>query len=334
LPETISGVADYYELLEVARTATPEQIRAAITAQRRIWVRRQSSPDLERRAEAEQRVRDIDAAERTLLLNAERRREYDQQFQTTEEPVAATEPVWPPPEKTRSTRGLSAWDRVDDEESHLWMGQKHLDRGTWDLAIAEFEFVLERNDAGEYGRKAKRGLAAVASLSGRIEETLRTLEQAVAENPADEEAKHTLVTALYDSAIVVLSDGPFIETRRQWRVVGNRLRRIQRLGMKDPRTKLLVDRLRELRKGVRRSRWKGVTLPGVYVALVLVALIPTAMFQDRLGYLLSGLLLVPIAVVFVVRHVEWRVLKRRPTRYRGSGRSSPPTYPPPYPYDW
>jgi hypothetical protein len=48
------------------------------------------------------------------------------------------------------------------------------------------------------------------------------------------------VEALYDSAIVVLTHGPRIETKRQWRIVADRLRRIRRLRMKDPRTKLLV----------------------------------------------------------------------------------------------
>lgn len=65
-------LVNYYDLLEIARTATAEEIRAAITKQRRIWVRRQSSPDPDRRADAEQRVRQIDQAEKTLLNPAER----------------------------------------------------------------------------------------------------------------------------------------------------------------------------------------------------------------------------------------------------------------------
>jgi Tfp pilus assembly protein PilF len=65
-------LVNYYDLLEITRTATAEDIRAAITKQRRIWVRRQSSPDPDRRAEAEQRVRQIDQAEKTLLNSAER----------------------------------------------------------------------------------------------------------------------------------------------------------------------------------------------------------------------------------------------------------------------
>lgn len=58
---------DYYEILEVSPDASQEEIRAAISRQRRVWVRRQSSADPERRTAAEQRVRDIDQAEKTLL---------------------------------------------------------------------------------------------------------------------------------------------------------------------------------------------------------------------------------------------------------------------------
>lgn len=185
MPETIWDVADFYELLSVSRSATSEEIRGAITAQRRIWVRRQSSPDLDRRAEAE----------------------------------------------------------------------------------------------------------------------LRPLEQAVIANPRDEEAKRILVTALFDSAMVVLSYGPRIGSRRQRRIVGDRLRRIKRLRMKDPRTKVLVGQLKEPRQRVRRMRWELVMSPGIYVGLVIAAWLSAVLMSgSRFGYLCTAILLGCLIVVFVPPH--------------------------------
>ncbi|MBM7787865.1 tetratricopeptide repeat protein [Tenggerimyces flavus] len=326
-------MADYYELLSVSRTATSEEIRAAITGQRRIWVRRQSSPDLERRAEAEQRVRDIDAAERTLL-NAERRREYDQQFQPSEQPPEPAEPAWPPPENEPPSKPRSlVWDRLDDTEDHLWRGEDYLDAGKWDFAIAEFEYVLERSSDGVDRLKARRGLAAVASASGRIEEFLRPLEKAVTDKPHDDEAKQTLVKALYDSAIVVLSYGPAIQTKRQWRILSDRLRRIKRLRLKDPRTKLLTKQLQEIRTGARRARWHVTIMPSWYVGLAVVALVPSFLFRGLFGYALSALLLILIGVVWVIRHrtFGW---KKKPTRNRAKYTTpSAPSSMPLYPYD-
>lgn len=67
---------DLYEALEVSPSADAVEIRAAITRQRRVWIRRQSSPDPDRRSEAEERVRAIDEAEKTLL-DPSRRATFD-----------------------------------------------------------------------------------------------------------------------------------------------------------------------------------------------------------------------------------------------------------------
>ncbi|MGW6929489.1 J domain-containing protein [Lentzea sp. NPDC054927] len=56
-----------YEVLQVGQTAETDEIRKAITKQRRQWIKRQGSADPDRRTEAEARVRDIDRAEKVLL---------------------------------------------------------------------------------------------------------------------------------------------------------------------------------------------------------------------------------------------------------------------------
>jgi curved DNA-binding protein CbpA len=83
-------VQDLYELLEVAPTASAEVITAALTAQRRTWMQRQSAPTMERRQEAEQMLARLAEAERTLL-DPTARAQYDAQHSAT--PPTHTNPA-------------------------------------------------------------------------------------------------------------------------------------------------------------------------------------------------------------------------------------------------
>ena len=67
------GFVDYYAILGLQRGATDEAIRNAIRSERRVWVKRQQAPKLERRQEAELRVLQLAGAEKTLLDPAARR---------------------------------------------------------------------------------------------------------------------------------------------------------------------------------------------------------------------------------------------------------------------
>jgi tetratricopeptide (TPR) repeat protein len=69
---TTSRFVNLYEVLQVGQTAGADEIRKAITKQRRQWIKRQGNADPDRRAEAEARVRDIDRAEKVLLDSATR----------------------------------------------------------------------------------------------------------------------------------------------------------------------------------------------------------------------------------------------------------------------
>jgi tetratricopeptide (TPR) repeat protein len=66
-------LVDYYAILGVPRTADADAIKNAVRAERRVWVKRQQAPKLERRQEAELRVRQLADAEKTLLDPASRR---------------------------------------------------------------------------------------------------------------------------------------------------------------------------------------------------------------------------------------------------------------------
>lgn len=72
-------MVDYYKLLEISRNASFDEISQAIRKTRRLWNNRANSPDSSIRAEAEQHVREVAEAEKTLLDNA-KREAYDREL--------------------------------------------------------------------------------------------------------------------------------------------------------------------------------------------------------------------------------------------------------------
>lgn len=83
---TSSTFVNYYDILEVAQTSSTDEIEKAIKQQRRVWAKRQSLPDQERRHQAERRMAEIADAER-ILLDPTRRASYDQELRAYRPPV-------------------------------------------------------------------------------------------------------------------------------------------------------------------------------------------------------------------------------------------------------
>lgn len=67
---------NYYRALNIAPTATEEEIRKALLRDRRLWSNRTNAPDLERKQEAERMVTLLANAEQ-ILLDPTRRQQYD-----------------------------------------------------------------------------------------------------------------------------------------------------------------------------------------------------------------------------------------------------------------
>ncbi len=73
---------DYYKILDVPMTAQSEEIVVAIKDKRRLWLQKTNAPQLERRQEAEVKVKQIDEAEK-ILLDSSKRSEYDKKLKTS-----------------------------------------------------------------------------------------------------------------------------------------------------------------------------------------------------------------------------------------------------------
>ena len=73
---------DYYKILDVPMTAQTEEIVVAIKDKRRLWLQKTNAPQLERRQEAEVKVKQIDEAEK-ILLDSSERSEYDKKIKTS-----------------------------------------------------------------------------------------------------------------------------------------------------------------------------------------------------------------------------------------------------------
>lgn len=305
-------MADYYELLDVRRSATPEMIRAAITAQRRVWVRRQSSPDPARRTEAEQRVRDIDAAERTLL-DPERRRAYDSKGPAPE-PVR----VEPRTEATRQPPPRPTTGNVPETGSaafHIRRGDRLLDEGKWPLAIAEYEAARERDPESI---EALEGIALAYFRSHRVNEALKVLDQALAEQPDNENVKLTMMNALYQSALAEVGEDQRITSRRELSAVKSRLRRMRKVGASDRHSPMMMQHLNDILRAARKARWRPSFNKKWYAILLTGSLLLAVSQQTTFSYVMGGIFFAAFVALYVVRHriPNWRVDRRNTNRWR------------------
>lgn len=97
MKDTSMALDDYYELFDISRDADDADIRSTLRAARKRWRPQTGSPDRDRARQAEDRMRQSEDAEQTLLDPAARAA-YDaelsaQQSAAVAEPVAGTETV-------------------------------------------------------------------------------------------------------------------------------------------------------------------------------------------------------------------------------------------------
>ena len=154
-PGAMEPGEDYYALLELAPDADEDAIRKAITAQRRVWRRRTTAPDIVARQEAERRMQSLDDAERALL---ERR-------------PAAPRPE-PPPEPKPTPGGLA--------REWLVRAAEHLKNGEADLALFTAKRAVDEDPRNAYGWSV---LADAAARSDDSTTAQSAIERALALEP-------------------------------------------------------------------------------------------------------------------------------------------------------
>lgn len=303
---------DFYEVLDVAPTAPAEEIRAAVTQQRRVWIRRQSSPDPDRRSAAEERVRQIDQAEKTLLDPA-RRAEFDRQRSAAT--GSATSPCPPTAPTGRDGSGAAAGPQSPDMslDQRRQLGATHLRAERWERAIAEFQAVLAKQPDDAV---ATAGIATAYVRTRRARAGLKLLASVLKQPPQDPEAVHAVATALYDTAtacMAQLRDGSILPlSRRQVAVADRHGRWIAKLNPADPTLRARADELRQVAKDARKAHWLPSRNKRWYALALLVAFVPSVVRGDVYSGNLAWALCAVIVAVYVWRHRRptWRLRRR------------------------
>lgn len=103
---------DYYQVLDVPRTAKPPDIEAAVKKAMREWRKRTEAPDLSSRQEAEVKVKQIEEA-RSILLDTAKRAQYDTEL------AAGVRETGAPASQVDSGNGQTWLERA---ESYLAVG--------------------------------------------------------------------------------------------------------------------------------------------------------------------------------------------------------------------
>lgn len=172
---TTATFVNYYEILEISQTASAEQIREAVKRQRRTWVKRQQAPSLERQREAEDRVRQIDAAE-LALLDPDSRKTFNEALASYVPPTPGTQPT---------VEGMDWLSRARD----------FLARGDAQSAIYAARQATD-NRASHHEAWALRGLASF--MAGHDQDAIFEISEALRLKPDSDEYQFDL-GSVYES---------------------------------------------------------------------------------------------------------------------------------------
>lgn len=185
---------DYYDLVGVDRSASRETIDRRIRDQLRLWQRRTTSADLDRRQEAERKVQQLSEA-RSTLLDEEKRRRYDRQlgaYRSSDPPPALPAVTDPGPSGVVEQTGTANW--LDQARGYLAKNDHH------SAAYAARETLRSMpnppTEAWTLLARANAGL-------GRLDDALFEARRATTIEPASAEA-HLALARVH-------------EQRREWR---------------------------------------------------------------------------------------------------------------------
>lgn len=176
---TTDLLVNYYEILELAPTATQQEVEAAIQRQYRVWFKRQQSPSQEKRQQAEVRVRQLDEA-RSILLDPSQRASYDARLGSYVPPAASG----------------AAGPSVEGSVDWLVRARQYLDAGD-----AHSAAYAARQATDQYGANdmawAVRGETSM--MLGRVQDAVFEYNEALRINPSAPQYHYDL-GAVWESA--------------------------------------------------------------------------------------------------------------------------------------
>lgn len=189
-------MVNYYELLEVARNASNDEISSAIKKARRLWNNRANNPDAKIRAEAELRVREIAEAENILLDDA-KRAEYNKQLAENRKTApsgtgAEVNDDWEEEYFTAYDRDMIEFAvqlahravQANDRDGRAWFlygeALRRNDRTQEAIAALQRATILSPRDAGAY-----RQLGFAYSASDRLGDAIDAWGEAAKRDPED-----------------------------------------------------------------------------------------------------------------------------------------------------
>lgn len=199
---TTSQFVNLYEVLQVGQSAGTEEIRKAITKQRRQWIKRQGSADPDRRTEAEARVRDIDRAEK-VLLDAGARATFDRElaeYRPPDGPSAQGDGVdWLDrargylDQDNPSAANYAAREAINRRGDHdaAWFLRAHSSFLLGNAGDAEYEFaeairLAPQNPSYHYG------LGEAYAAMGKWQQAMRKYEDALRIDPGNPEYRTSI----------------------------------------------------------------------------------------------------------------------------------------------
>lgn len=162
---TAERLANYYEILGISSSADVDEIRERIRDETRNWTKRTTARDLDKRQQAELRMRQLSEAN-SILLDPETRRDYDERM--AHQPP---QPTGPPTDSPVGSGGVE--EVVARARQHLGLGE----------IPAALRFARQATELDPRNADAWAILAEAKAQFGQLDEAVYEYRRAIDLDP-------------------------------------------------------------------------------------------------------------------------------------------------------